>query len=300
VARFANAAPKDSERPVSLGLLWLAGLLEAEGTFLKPAPSSPRCPIVACRMTDRDVIERVAVAFGTSVQAIDKGRFRTEYGTRVKGSRAVNLMLELRPMMGDRRRAAIVAALGAYTPPSHKLDFAGAEEIRRRRLEGETVSSLSRSFCVSRPSIRAVLYRRIYPHPPPAPWRGSSYLPESGPAPSGLSPAEFVWLAGWLEGEGSFCAPPPSSPKLARIAGESRDHDVISEVGRLLGVKPVRREDKRARARGWSPTWTVLKHGRGATTVMSALKPLMGSRRRAQIRAALEAARRAGHPLTLG
>jgi hypothetical protein len=238
-------------------------------------------------MTDRDVIERVAVAFGTSVHAIDKGRYRTEYGARVKGSRAVTLMRDLRPMMSDRRRAAIDAALGSYTPPPHKLDFAMADEIRQRSSEGETVSSLSRSFSVSRPTIRAVLCHRIYPYPPPAPWRGSSYLPAGVSAPRGLSSAEFMWLAGWLEGEGSFHAPPPSSPNLPRISGDSRDRDVISEVARLFGVKFLRARDKRARARGWSPIWRVLKRGEGAARLMVLMEPLMSARRRTQIGHAL-------------
>ena len=271
----------------SLGLAWLAGLLEAEGTFLKPAPSAPRLPIVACRMTDRDVIERVAIAFGTSVHCVDKGRYRTEYGARIKGSRAVSLMQDLRPIMSDRRRAAIDGALSAHSPPQRKLDFHLAEDIRRRYEGGETITSLARLFDVSRPTIRSVLYHRIYPDPAPTPWRGSVYLPDLWLPPSRLSPVEFVWLAGWLEGEGSFLAPPPSSPKLPRISAHSRDHDVMREVGRLLGVKAVRGRDRRAAVRGWSPLWRVLKQGRGAVALMLALLPLMSARRQAQIRRAI-------------
>jgi hypothetical protein len=74
-------------------------------------------------MTDRDVIERVAIAFGTSVYCVDKRRYRTEYGARIKGSRAVSLMQDLRPIMSDRRRAAIDGALSAHSPPQRKLDF---------------------------------------------------------------------------------------------------------------------------------------------------------------------------------
>jgi hypothetical protein len=40
MGNFANALMSDARRP-SLVLYWLAGLLEAEGTFLKPAPSNP-------------------------------------------------------------------------------------------------------------------------------------------------------------------------------------------------------------------------------------------------------------------
>jgi hypothetical protein len=50
---------------------WLTGLLEAEGTFLRPPPSSPRHPVIRCSMTDRDVVERVAAMFGTKVHTIE-------------------------------------------------------------------------------------------------------------------------------------------------------------------------------------------------------------------------------------
>jgi hypothetical protein len=69
-------------------------------------------------MTDLDVVELVADAFGTSVQANDKGRNRTEFAALIRGSRAAELMHTLRPMMGGRRQAAIDRALSNYDRPS--------------------------------------------------------------------------------------------------------------------------------------------------------------------------------------
>jgi hypothetical protein len=97
VAQFANALEVTTDTSTSLRLAWLAGLLEAEGTFLRPPPSMPNCPIVSCRMTDRDVVERAATMFGTAVIAIDKGKYRTEYAATLKGERAVAFMTELKP-----------------------------------------------------------------------------------------------------------------------------------------------------------------------------------------------------------
>jgi hypothetical protein len=154
VGTFANALLSDGRRPWPT-LCWLAGLLEAEGTFLKPLPSSPNLPIVSCRMTDRDVIERVAELLGTSMMAIDKGRYRTEYAAVVKGSRAVALMRDLEPLMGERRSAAIRGAIDRYIPPRRKLSYQSGEAIRRRHADGESAASLSRAFGVTHPSIRA-------------------------------------------------------------------------------------------------------------------------------------------------
>ena len=285
--------------PVLKQLPWLAGLLEAEGTFLRPPPSMPNCPIVACRMTDRDVVERVADLFGTAVMTIDKGRYRTEYAATLKGSGAVALMTDIRPLMGSRRQQAIDVAIGCYSPPARKLDFSDAEEIRRRSANGESVSSLARSYKVARQTIHPILQSRIYRAAPPRPWRNPDTEPLKLTPPPGISHEEFPWLAGWLEGEGSFMAPSPSDPRRPRISAQARDQDVVAEVARLCRVTPSHDRSERILARGWSPTWRILVRGTRAITLMLALKPAMGVRRKSQILAALRAAERAGNQTLL-
>jgi hypothetical protein len=247
-------------------------------------------------MTDRDVVERVANRFGTSVMAIDKGKYRTEFAATVKGERAVSLKRDIEAMMGERRQAAITQAIGCFRPPDRKLSFDAAEEIRRRYARGESVSSIARFFRVARQTIHQVLQRSIYRDPPSRPWRDlAAQLPASEP-PAWMSVRELYWLAGWLEGEGSFLAPPPSDPIHARISGQARDKDVMAEVGRLLCVKPLLDRSGQARNSKWSPMWRVLLKGSRATSLMLALQPLVGERRRHQIRSAVTAA--FSHPPT--
>ncbi len=268
-------------------LAWLAGLLEAEGTFIQPTPSEPRLPQVACQMTDRDVVARVASMFGTTVQTVPRASRRTMYGTRLKGSRAVLLMRDLAPAMGERRVRAISAAMDAYSPPRRKLDFATAEWIRALRAQGATVTGLALAAEVSRPTIRQVVDRSIYAAAEVLPWRDTGHgLPTCELLPQ-LSLCELHWLAGWLEGEGSFLRGPPSDPRRPRITGQTRDRDVANEVGRLLGVTPSFSYPARERRRGWSPMWRLLRRGHLAMTLMEALHPLMGTRRRSQIESAL-------------
>lgn len=291
--RFANAGPPLGGDTGWPALFWIAGLLEGEGTFLRPVPSSPASPILSCRMTDRDVVELAARAFGTSMCCVDKGRYKTEFVAAVKGARAAELMRLLHPMMSTRRQRAIDRALRGYRPPVRKLNFALAEEIRSRRVDGETISSLARSFLVSRPTIRAVLSCEYYR----VPESGSPWLPLSGvirgalAAGTGLNWKELHWLAGWLEGEGSFTRPPPSSPRRPRIQASTTDEDVILEVSRLLGVKP---RYERARSPQELPIWRVLLSGGRALMLMEALRPAMGARRQGQIDRAIERALEAG------
>jgi len=286
MSRFGRATADLS--PQAMTLAWLAGLLEAEGSFLRPAPSAPNAPILVCRMTDADVIQRTADCFGVRPLAIDKGAYRTEYSARVKGAPAVRLMRELRPYMSARRRTAIDRALAAFTAPARRLDFDLSQQIRASRAEGATISSLARAHAVSRPTIRAVLRTEIYPVPAPRPWLRP--LPPLGADRDRLhaSIAELYWLAGWLEGEGSFLAPPPSDPRRPRIAGEARDRDVVDEVARLFGVSPTRRRDPRGIDKGWAVLYEALVRGGRAASFMRALAPVLGTRRRAQIERALE------------
>ena len=101
---------------------------------------------------------------------------------------------------------------------------------------------------------------------------------------------ELYWLAGWLEGEGSFVAPPPSDPRRPRIIGEPGDADVIREVARLLDLTPTPWFPARARRRGWARTGRVLRQGGHAVRLMSELAPLVGARRQSQIDRAIRAA----------
>jgi Helix-turn-helix domain of resolvase len=277
-----------------LRLAWLAGLLEAEGTFLQPIPSEPRFPIVACQMTDLDVVERVGSLFGTTVTRIPREGRRNVYATRLKGSRAVLLMRDLAPLMSERRAQAITASLDAHAAPRHKLDFATAERIRHLYAQGISVSHLAKTFGVARATVRQILERSIYGAPAVMPWRcphGDGVLVFE--VHGQMSLPELYWLAGWLEGEGSFLVPPPSDPRRPRIVARTRDADVAEEVGRLLAVRPLFSHDGRERERGWSPSWRLLRRGRAAARLMKALHPLMGARRRSQIESALAAANRA-------
>ena len=55
---------------------------------------------------------------------------------------------------------------------------------------------------------------------------------------------DLYWLAGLLEGEGSFMRGPPSRPNMPAIAIQMTDEDVIQRVAQLWAVcytAPARR-----------------------------------------------------------
>jgi len=93
-------------------LLWLAGLLEGEGTFDAHKRKYPR---IRVGMTDRDVVGRAATLMGTRVRLSLKAfPQKPTWHAEMQGPRAADLMEALLPYMGARRSAAIAQVLGNY------------------------------------------------------------------------------------------------------------------------------------------------------------------------------------------
>ena len=107
---------------------------------------------------------------------------------------------------------------------------------------------------------------------------------------SRMSTQDLHWLAGLVEGEGSFGAYvmgkkcPHPQPRM-RIS--MTDQDVIWRAARLLKKAPCpwSRKDKR----GYKDQWQVELSGAQAIGWMMTLYPLMGIRRKGQIRTAITA-----------
>ncbi|MDP9134946.1 MAG: hypothetical protein M3N56_08975 [Actinomycetota bacterium] len=98
--------------------------------------------------------------------------------------------------------------------------------------------------------------------------------------PGDISERSLYWLAGLLEGEGSFMKGPPSSPGLPVIRMVMIDRDVVERAASMLGcgVGTVRH-----RRSHWKESYAVTVRGARAVEWMQALRPLFGSRRQVQI-----------------
>jgi hypothetical protein len=94
------------------------------------------------------------------------------------------------------------------------------------------------------------------------------------------SSPDLDWLAGLMEGEGSFQAGPPSSPNLPILGIEMTDEDVVRRVADILGVTVQTIAPRRTR---WKVTHAARIRGAKAVAWMVALYPLLGARRRAQV-----------------
>jgi hypothetical protein len=99
-----------------------------------------------------------------------------------------------------------------------------------------------------------------------------------------MTDTDLAWIAGLLEGEGSFLMPPPSKPMSALISMESTDHDVVLRAAALLGINNIF-----SRVRGSNKrTYIIRVAGARAEEYMRQLLPHMGERRAEKIRSILE------------
>jgi hypothetical protein len=99
-----------------------------------------------------------------------------------------------------------------------------------------------------------------------------------------ISKLDLHWLAGLLEGEGSFMPGEPSNPNAPRISLAMTDFDIVRRAADLFGIKSI---STRAGKPGWQTSYSFHLKGRRAIVMMQQLYPLMGARRKTQIERAL-------------
>jgi len=142
-------------------LYWLAGLLEGEGSFCKGPPSSPNSSLISVQMTDEDIIKRVSELFGVSYFYIKSKnvKWKDTYSTRVRGKSAVELMKELRPLMGVRRKGQIDEATKAFKPLRKTFLDEDIQQIKKMQSSGMFHKEIAEVFEVRREIITRILIR---------------------------------------------------------------------------------------------------------------------------------------------
>lgn len=261
---------------------WLAGLLEGEGTFLAPSPGASTSITISVEMTDEDVVRRAGTLWDRAVIRNKPRRpeYKIPWVSRIKGADAADWMRGLRPLLGERRQ--------------HQVDLALARQRTARSRWRWPLGSCSSPTCHRPAAIRGL----CRPHyklwwRASADGRTSKYIPIDAPAPikpkrptaPDPSDARWVaWLAGLLEGEGTFT----SNGMYPVIYVQMCDVDVLRRAAGLLGTARVSPKDVARNAQhGWSPSFQVSLGGVRAAAWMRRLRPEMGMRRAAEIDTAL-------------
>jgi hypothetical protein len=148
---------------VPRNLYWLAGILEAEGSFLSGFPSRPNQPRIQVTGTDQDVIGWIADWLGVKYVALRPRRDGHEnrkqaFAASVTAGRAVTIMRELYPLMGKRRREQIDRSIASCDPHRHKRNSAKLTDeqvldIYRRARSGERQRTIATEYKVDRSTV---------------------------------------------------------------------------------------------------------------------------------------------------
>jgi hypothetical protein len=235
-------------------------------------------------MTDRDVVERVGNLIDRAVIAVRRRRahHKAPWVTTIAGAPAVALMRAIYPHMRTLRQADIQRAIASWH----------GHRARWRR----PASRCSAAACL-RPGARRGLCTRHYDRWWKARRRGETTdcAPLEPPAeafPAVAAGSEMTeacalaWLAGLLEGEGSFSVNRQSTEiAYPVISVQMCDQGIVTRVAHLIGAPNVWRREPQEE--GWSPTYVTAVSGRRAATWMRRLRDAMGSRRAVAIDAAL-------------
>lgn len=159
---------------------WLAGLLEGEGSFMKGTPSKPQIPRIHLKMTDNDIIERAANILKVSYYGPYKVKsknsdieYKPHYIMWGLGKRAVELMKQLRPLMGERRQGQIDVVIASYAPkprprgeqhPHAKLNAEQVSTIKSLIEAGVTLTKIAQTYGVDIGLIWQIKAGRIWQH----------------------------------------------------------------------------------------------------------------------------------------
>lgn len=93
-------------------LLWLAGLLEGEGTFDAHRGKYPR---IRLAMTDRDIVGRAASLMDAKIRlSLHTAPSKPTWHTEISGQRAAEIMGQILPFMGSRRSGKIAEVLAVH------------------------------------------------------------------------------------------------------------------------------------------------------------------------------------------
>jgi len=147
---------------------WLAGYLEGEGSFMSGAPSDPNNPIVSFCTTDEDVANKTSLLLGSKYYKHREERnklrgWKTVFQSRIVGGKAYNLMIILKPLMGERRQKQIEKAMSCYKIQKPRLETEDLLKIRELLKDiNLSKAEIGRIMGVSRETISKISLRKSH------------------------------------------------------------------------------------------------------------------------------------------
>jgi len=275
-------------------IIWLAGIIEGEGCF------SDVYPIIQLQMTDKDVVERVASLFDRPLRAWQSKTtgLKRVYICNVSGTDAISWMMTLYSEMGTRRRGQIKEAINKWKASSRIPRGANGRRLpaichpdRLRKAHGLCPSCSvknyrSRGNTMSGDRIRpSDLHLRVNAKIQNT---HSIDIARTRPDLGDITPIakDISWLAGVLEGEGSFL----KANRQPVISLAMADRDVIEHAARLWNraANTWHRKGSTCKGSNYKPIHFCRVTGVAAISWMMTLYSSMGIRRKQRIKSLIE------------
>jgi hypothetical protein len=138
-------------------IIWTAGLLEGEGSFL--TKTNAHRPIVSCQMTDKDVIDNLQKIWGGAIyhSTPRKSGYKEAWHWQVGGEDAAELMTLVLPYMFSRRSEKIVSVLNIWNIQKEKLNSIsknGIEAAKEYLNGGTSLRKVAKKYCITYETVR--------------------------------------------------------------------------------------------------------------------------------------------------
>jgi hypothetical protein len=190
----------------------------------------------------------------------------------IKGAHAVGLMRSVRPFLGCSRRSQIDLAIASWNGRPARWGRPSA----RCSVEACDISASVRGLCGRHYDQWWKAHRKgrissIEPIDPP-PMDFSRPL-----SAECTTECDLHWLAGLLEGDGTFGLTGSPTRRYPLISVEMCDRDVVIRAATILGATGA--HPREPEEEGWSVTYVAKISGERAAAWMRRLRPLMGLRR---------------------
>lgn len=251
---------------------WITGIYEGEGTVCYIEKGQHlNCRI---KMTGRDVVQRVGALWQRAIieNKPEKEHHKASYSVSLKGAHAVVFLSVIHNGLSKRRQEQATLKCQLWWQSTYEAKgLISATKMRQQYQEQKrTFKEWAAYYSKPETTIRNILRGNKLP-----PWC-AVMKPYGMPTLQQLAAESNAWLAGYIEGEGSFTSHGIS--QLMIVSAVSTDRDVIEALEKSWNGSAVETRDDHP---GWKPQHRIRLYDEdGITTAVKNIHPYLGIRRK--------------------
>lgn len=249
---------------------WFCGLFEAEGSISFAAPTEPKNQVnIKISMMDKDIIERASLITKTGLLSYRQSGYDYDmYRVHLGGIRAVEILKLMLPYLSLRRKNRAKEIINSFNykfilPLKKNI----VVEIENKLRDGYKGIEIAKMYKIGNSVVSQIKHGKHYIQ------MGREDYTIPIPKINGRF-NRISWLAGLLEGDGTFIKRKEKS--MHHIALNMKDKDTVERAAKILKSNVGYLESRNM--------YYTTKAGSKAIKIMKVILPLMGERRALKIR----------------